>query len=80
MIDDTKKYILEGAGLYLSQDGFQAQAPGAAATEGGNRRRIKKYKNRPSRRSSCRTSRVTRYRTNRYKIKNKKTRKTRKIR
>jgi hypothetical protein len=37
MIDDTKKYILEGAGLYLSQDGFQAQAPGAAATEGGNR-------------------------------------------
>jgi hypothetical protein len=51
------------------------------AAQGGNRRRIKKYKNRSSRRSSRRTSRrtsrVTKYRTNRYKIKNKKTRKIR---
>jgi hypothetical protein len=59
-------------------------AAAGAANEGGNRRRIKKYKNRSSRRSSRRTSRrtsrVTKYRTNRYKIKNKKTRKTRKTR
>jgi hypothetical protein len=58
-----------------------AQGGGAIAAEGGNRRRIKKYKNRTSRRSSRRTSRrtsrVTKYRTNRYKIKNKKTRKIR---
>ena len=78
MIDDTKKYILDGARLYLFK--VQAEAAAGAAAKGGNRRRIKKYKNRTSRRSSCRTSRVTRYRTNRYKIKNKKTRKTRKIR
>ena len=62
---------------------FQGQdAAGAgAAAEGGNRRRIKKYKNRSSRRtsrrSSRRTSRITKYRTNRYKMKNKKTRKIR---
>ena len=78
MIADTKKYILEGARLYLSQHGVQAQgAAGAIAAEGGNRRRIKKYKNRSSRRSSRRTTRITKYRTNRYKIKNKKTRKIR---
>ena len=50
---------------------------GGAADQGGNRRRIKKYKNRSSRRSSRRTTRITKYRTNRYKIKNKKTRKIR---
>ncbi len=64
-------------------DFLQYAVPGTVdqgAAQGGNRRRIKKYKNRTSRRSSRRssrrTNRVTKYRTNRYKMKNKKTRKT----
>ena len=75
--------IIKGVQDFLNDTVPDTVAPGAA--EGGNRRRIKKYKNRTSsrtssrtsRRSSRRTSRVTRYRTNRYKIKNKKTRKIR---
>jgi len=75
--DEIILHILTAAKQFLSTR-FVQSVPVVGADGGGNRRRIKKYKNRSNHRSSRRTSRVTRYRTNRYKIKNKKTRKTRK--
>ena len=82
-LGDMTILINKGVLDYLNSAVLDIEAPGnagASAAEGGNRRRIKKYKNRTSRRTSRRTNRVTKYRTNRYKIKNKKTRKIRKIR
>jgi len=71
-LDNMKHFIREGVTSYLYSRGDIGQG-------GGNRRRIKKYKNRTIRRTSRRTSRRTKHRTNRYKIKNSKTRKMRKL-
>ena len=89
VIDAANQFLSTRFGNYVAPvapapDPLQDEAPAQLQDDpesGGNRRRIKKYKYRTSRRSSRRTSRrtsrVTKYRTNRYKIKNKKTRKIR---
>ena len=63
--DNVKKFIIAGVMNFLNE-----VYPGGVG-RGGNRRRIKKYKNRTSRRTCLMTKR----RTNRYKIKSRKTRK-----
>lgn len=62
-LSSINNFIIDGVTSYLYSRGDIGQG-------GGNRRRIKKYKNR--------TIRRTKHRTNRYKIKNRKTRKMRK--
>lgn len=64
--DNVKKFIIAGVMNFLNE------VDSGGVGRGGNRRRIKKYKNRTSRR----TCRMTKRRTNRYKIKARKTRKT----
>jgi len=67
--NNVKKFIIAGVMNFLNEVCPGGVVPGGVG-RGGNRRRIKKYKNRNM------TSRKTKRRTNRYKIKSRKTRKT----
>lgn len=81
IVHNAENLIIEGVRKFLSDYTPPRKKP--RIKEGGNHSRIKKYKNmtkcrtkrRTKRRTKHRTKRGTKYRTNQYKIKNKKTRK-----
>jgi hypothetical protein len=68
-LNNVKNFIIAGVMNFLNEVCPGGVVPGGVG-RGGNRKRIKKYKNRNM------TSRKTKRRTNRYKIKSRKTRKT----